>query len=218
MTPQPYKKTPRKNKSAGSVHDSKSVHARSPVKRFNAAALTALKRKVGRPRKNEPIITVEQAPHGSTRVKEIIKVNVVPETPKKKGRVRGTTFEKGNPYAWKKGQSGNPRGKAKGNGITVISKAYTAKLSQKVAPEVAEALGFDPEHPPTWAEAMATGMITRAISHDTAAAKEVREVTEGRLPESLSVDGKIDYTAGETAKDRLMSKLINPNKNEPEEK
>ena len=38
-------------------------------------------------------------------------------------------------------------------------------------------------------------------------AKEVREVTEGRVPAVLNLEGKIDYNAGQNAKARLPMKL-----------
>lgn len=177
-----------------------------------ARVKAALKRPEGRPKKGTPKVTVTGRPGGKAkyaRVREDITVNVdmTPDPPKAPCKPRGKAFEKGNPWAWKPGQGGGG-GKRKGTGIAVISKAYTAQLTSKVPVEVAEALGFDTEHLPTWAEAMAAGVIARAVAHDTPAAKEVREVTEGRLPESLSVDGKIDYTAGESAKDRLLGKLM----------
>lgn len=38
-------------------------------------------------------------------------------------------------------------------------------------------------------------------------AKEVREATEGRVPAAVSLEGKIDYAAGQSAKAQLMKKL-----------
>lgn len=186
-------------------------------KKVAAAARQALKKSVGRPRKDAPVVTVVR-PARSNRIVERIEVNVLPEEPKvnKPGRVRGRPFEKGNPNAWKPGQSGNPTGKniPRGSGVTVISKAYNVRLSQLVPPEVAAAMGYDPEHPLTWAEAMAAGMIERAVTHDTTAAKEVREVTEGKLPERIDLAGQIDYTAGQDAKARLLGKLLMPKNKE----
>jgi len=43
------------------------------------------------------------------------------------------------------------------------------------------------------------------------AAREVRrEVTEGRTPATLNLEGKIDYAAGQKAKEQLMRKLGGP--------
>ena len=61
----------------------------------------------------------------------------------------------------------------------------------------------------TWAEVIATGMVRRAI-HDVAAAREIREVTEGRVPAAVNLEGKIDYSAGQTAKQQLMKMLGEP--------
>src|SRR2546430_10505060 len=61
----------------------------------------------------------------------------------------------------------------------------------------------------TWAEVIATGMVRRAI-HDVAAAREIREVTEGRVPAALNLEGKIHYSAGQTAKQQLMKMLAEP--------
>ena len=218
MVANAYKKKPRVKKVGNTavVEVSSSRTKSMPTAKYRALR-QSLKRPehAGRPRKGTPKITVINPPRANrevTKVKEVVTVNldVTPDPPKEKKKARGIPFTKDSPWAWKPGQSGNPMGKRKpkGAGITIISKAYTAKLKDIVPPEVAEALGFDPEHPPTWAEAMAAGMVARAVVSDTVAAKELREVTEGKLPESISVDGKIDYTAGENAKDRLMNKLM----------
>src|SRR5437868_3136030 len=91
--------------------------------------------------------------------------------PKKKGKPRGNPAAI-RPYQFQPGQSGNPSGRPKG--INVLSTAYTIRLADLVPNEVAAALGVDRC---TWAEAIAVGMIRHAAMGDTAAAKEIREVT-----------------------------------------
>jgi hypothetical protein len=62
----------------------------------------------------------------------------------------------------------------------------------------------------TWAEVIAAGMFRRAVLYDTAAAKEIREVTkvtEGRLAISVDIGDQIDYSAGRSAKELLLRKL-----------
>ena len=41
----------------------------------------------------------------------------------------------------------------------------------------------------------------------TSAAKEIREVTDGRIAHVAKVGDEIDYTAGRSAKEMLMAKL-----------
>jgi hypothetical protein len=151
----------------------------------------------------EPNVVIKS--YGKKKV-AVVKLDLTEEVPRKVYEGRGQPFKKGNPYTFKPGQSGNPTG-IQGRNITVISKAYVTMLSNKVPAAMARQLGFDPDHPVTWAEALAAGMLNRAVTHDTPAAKEIREVTEGKLPESLNLDGKIDYTAGAEAKDILAGKL-----------
>ena len=50
-------------------------------------------------------------------------------------------------------------------------------------------------------------MCLRAALYDTAAAKEIREVTEGRIANFMDDKGTIDYSAGKNAIEILMGKL-----------
>jgi hypothetical protein len=59
----------------------------------------------------------------------------------------------------------------------------------------------------TWAEVISIAMCIRAALGDTSAAKEIREVTEGRTAHVANVGDQIDYSAGRSAKEMLMSKL-----------
>jgi hypothetical protein len=55
-------------------------------------------------------------------------------------------------------------------------------------------------------------MVCRAATGDVNAARELAERTEGRVPASVSQEGKIDYAAGQQAKQQLMKKLGGPNR------
>ena len=59
----------------------------------------------------------------------------------------------------------------------------------------------------TWAEAMSFAMCSLATLYDTSAAKEIREVTEGRIAHVAKVGDESDYSAGKSAKEMLMAKL-----------
>lgn len=135
-----------------------------------------------------------------------IELNVLaPKPRKKKVMPEGKKFEKGNKYAYKPGQSGNPSGRPRGTGQSKLSKAYDVVLGQKVPKEILALYGVEDM---TWAEVIARGMASKAATGDTPAAKEIREVTEGRLPESVNMTGSIDYTAGQGAKELLLGKIV----------
>jgi hypothetical protein len=59
----------------------------------------------------------------------------------------------------------------------------------------------------TWVHEIACAIGARAANGDVSAAKELREVTEGRVPSVSNLEGKIDYTAGQSAKEQLLKKL-----------
>jgi hypothetical protein len=56
-------------------------------------------------------------------------------------------------------------------------------------------------------EVIAFSMCVRAGLYDSAAAKEIREVTEGKIANLVDGRGAIDYSAGRSAKELLMAKL-----------
>jgi CheY-like chemotaxis protein len=133
---------------------------------------------------------------------------------KSKAQPRGRPFEKGNGYAVKPGEVRNRvgrRGPKPGAAAwaKLLSKGYTAILSSRVPNAIAK------EHDlknVTWAELIAFGMAKAAAKGDTAAAREIREVTEGKLAETMNLTGHIDYTAGQTAKDQLMARITGSGK------
>jgi hypothetical protein len=94
-----------------------------------------------------------------------------------KRRKDGTFIGGDNPYAFKKGQSGNPSGRPK---VAHLSTAYKRKL--------AEVCPHDPEGR-TWAEVISEGMCIAALNGKAIAAKEIRQATEGDLLRT-SIDWK----------------------------
>jgi len=118
---------------------------------------------------------------------------------------RGRPFQKGerHPFQFQPGQSGNPGGKPKIH--QRISAEYSALLLDVVPPQVADSLGV--AEGSTWAKAIAQAMACRAASGDVNAARELAERTEGRVPTAENVEAKIDYAAGQAAKEQLMKKL-----------
>lgn len=80
-----------------------------------------------------------------------------------KKKPRGKSFEKGNTYGFKKGQSGNPGGRPKRLGI-----AYKKLLAL-----------VDPESGLTYAELVAERVFNLAIEGDPASVRELRAATEG---------------------------------------
>lgn len=129
--------------------------------------------------------------------------------PKKKPR--GRPFQKGNKWTVKPGEVRNPKGGPKGSKL--ISKAYNVLLSSKVPAKIAKEHGLTNV---TWAELIAMGMAKAAAGGETPAAKEIREVTEGKLAETMNLTGHIDYTAGQTAKDQLMARITGSGKSSGE--
>lgn len=79
---------------------------------------------------------------------------------------------------WKPGQSGNPLGgRIKSRGAILLTEAYKNILEERCLIPGFEGL--------TYAEAIAMGMSNAASRGESAAAKEIREATQGKLPEHL---------------------------------
>jgi hypothetical protein len=77
-------------------------------------------------------------------------------------------FGKGNGHAFKKGRSGNPKGRPK-----------SAILSDELRRKLGEPYPGAPQGR-TWADAIAEALIARAVAGDVAAAKEIADRTEGK--------------------------------------
>jgi len=124
---------------------------------------------------------------------------------KRKGNPNPVKTEAWYAAQWKKGQSGNPYGTHRK--ATIISEVYKAKLTDQVDNETRREYGIPLKINVTWAEAIAHGLFKKAVEGDVGAGKEIADRTEGKIPENVSLVGKIDYSAGRTAKEQLMAKL-----------
>lgn len=121
----------------------------------------------------------------------IIKIQKVSFPRKKKPRGKGKPFEKGNSYAASKGDKRNPKGLNQwGNGATLISEAARQHLQRKVPQEIAEILGC--KEGITFAEALTISASLHAINGNMVAVKELREITEGKTPETIYLSGGKD--------------------------
>ena len=115
------------------------------------------------------------------------------------GARRDTLFQPGNPYAFKTGQSGNPKGRPQGTGAKLIRQAYSVRLT-----DICTLPGLENV---TWVEAIALGLCRAAARGDITAARELRETTEGRVQERLNSAAGTDYDAGRSAKEMLLAQL-----------
>jgi hypothetical protein len=113
-------------------------------------------------------------------------------------RPRGKPFVKGKvlPFQYKPGESGNPGGKPKVHQTMKMN--YEHILRSKAPVEVCRLVGVPLRS--TWAEVISAAICHRAILGDTLAAKEIREVTEGRIAISADLGDQIDYSAGKSAR------------------
>lgn len=126
----------------------------------------------------------------------VIKIQKISFPKKKKARGKGKPFEKGNQYAATKGEKRNPKGLNQwGNGATLISEAARQHLQRKVPKEIAELLGCNEGI--TFAEALSISASIHAINGNMVAVKELREITEGKTPETIYLSGGKDKD-GET--------------------
>jgi len=126
----------------------------------------------------------------------IIQIKKVSFPRKKKPRGKGKPFEKGNQHAIAKGEKRNPKGLNQwGNGATLISEAARQHLQRKVPKQIAELLGCNEGI--TFAEALTISASIHGINGNMVAVKELREITEGKTPETIYLSGGKDKD-GET--------------------
>lgn len=107
---------------------------------------------------------------------------------------RQKAAEQLKPHQFPKGVSGNPGGRPKGSGKIRISDAYAGVMSQDMPDEFKIAIGVDPGEKFTWAEAIALQLLKKSINADSCkpsfkAIQELREVTEGKLPDKSEFGG-----------------------------
>lgn len=99
-----------------------------------------------------------------------------------------------DPYKFKPGVSGNPGGRPKGTGKIRISDAYAGVMAQDASEDIKIAMGLDPNEKFTYAECVALQMIRKSLNTESCkpsfkAVQELREVTEGKLPEKSELGG-----------------------------
>jgi hypothetical protein len=101
------------------------------------------------------------------------------------------------PYHRKKGDPPLPGcGRPKGSGILgskLISEAYTKHLGDRLPEDVRDVLELPDDA--TWADAIAIQQLKAAIQHkethvNQTAVSELREVTEGKVPERSELSGR----------------------------
>src|SRR5262245_53752211 len=92
---------------------------------------------------------------------------------------RGRPFEKGNPHAFKPGQSGNPGGRPK-----------TCDLIEAYREQLAKVIANDPEGR-TFAEVIAETMIYAAARGNRGAAREIADRVYGKPRQQVDVDLEI---------------------------
>jgi hypothetical protein len=109
-----------------------------------------------------------------------------------KGRDAKGRFTKENPFGWKRGQSGNPRGRPP------VRRSITDALRQLSEERVDETR--------TRVQALADVLWKLALEGNVTAAKEILDRLEGRSPQHISVDGNVDTRQGvEIAREMLTS-------------
>jgi len=122
--------------------------------------------------------------------KPTIRLEVEPSGKKRKARPRGRSFKKGNEYAAKKGEVRNPYGcLGKSRGTRILSEAYRIGLEELAPAKFANAVGLEQG---TWSEVIGRGLLQSAFKGNVQAAKEIRETTEGKTPETIYLSGGKD--------------------------
>jgi hypothetical protein len=134
------------------------------------------------------------APPGSKLKRPLNTLHVDLHVKKEKGKPRGMRTDHLVPHQFKPGQSGNPGGRPKGSGKVRISDAYASVMASQMPDEFKIAIGVDPQESFTWAEGMALQLLKKAINADSCkpsfkAIQELREVTEGKLPDKNEFAG-----------------------------
>ena len=100
-----------------------------------------------------------------------------PKSSARKGKPRGRPFPKGNPWAWKPGQSGNPAGRTP---LVRIGEAYSKILGIPIPDDPMER---------TYAEAIAQKVAELALKGNLFAVEEIADRTEGKPRQPVEHSG-----------------------------
>jgi Family of unknown function (DUF5681) len=92
-------------------------------------------------------------------------------------KVRGKPFSKGNPHAFKPGQSGNPQGRPRAR---VLSEYYREWLARPLPGDPARTFG----------DAIAEAVCRQAVEGDVAAAREIADRVEGKPRQAIDLSSE----------------------------
>jgi hypothetical protein len=107
---------------------------------------------------------------------------------------RLANLERGTPYRWQKGVSGNPGGRPK---TSSLAQACRVRLSALVPKD---------RHARTFAEAIADALAAKALNGDIRATQELADRAEGRPRQSLEVDrSKFDEAFQNMTDDEMLA-------------
>ena len=154
------------------------------------------------------VVVVERTDDPGTVLVNGKAVNVMPTRRKRSPQSIEKFAKAGEPYRWKPGTSPNPQGRPKKKSV-LISEAVKFRLTQ-----------VEPTTGLTYAELI--GNAVTEVAADTsnrnivAAVKEVREMSEGLLPQDLNINAKMAGDAKNILFEKLMGRRgIKPPAQEP---
>lgn len=134
----------------------------------------------------------QQPPNPPDLSAEQIPAYPVPETteqaiPKKRRPGNPNVAKEGEPYRWKKGQSGNPGGRPK---IKPFSDRARWLAEQPVPEKIRIKLGL--AEGSTFADAAVVAQFVAAMAGDSGPFQNLRDTTEGRLAFTVNTSDRVD--------------------------
>ena len=101
----------------------------------------------------------------------------IDETKPRKRVIPRSAFQAGNEHRFRPGESGNPSGGRPKDENRLLSKALKVQLANRAPDKVAKALSLP--RGASWSQCISMVLIRSAVRGDLAAAREIREATEG---------------------------------------